>query len=170
MTEVIQGGTNEIQFTEEQQVYVDKLVGKARIKAREKAEVNLKTAQEQEAQKAEQDRLEQDKDWQALVAVHQGRVAELEPYEEEVKKYRELIAGMLKDRMKALGDAAKKAVDALPESLSDLEKLDWLTKSQDLFGGEAAPPVGTPAKKVRTRTQTADEKAKAIEDRIRPHL
>lgn len=148
MTEETQ--ENEITFSEEQQKFVDKLIGKARISAREKATTDSAAAQEQTRLAAEQTKLEADKNWEKLVEMHVGRISELEPLEVQVKVYAELIDGLLKDRIKVLGDAAKKAVEALPENLTAIERLNWLNANESLFTTEGpAPRVGTPAKKVK---------------------
>ena len=44
---------DEIQFSAEQQKFIDKLVGNARVKAREKAEADAKTSQAAVDEKAE---------------------------------------------------------------------------------------------------------------------
>ena len=134
----------EIQFTAEEQKFIDKLVGSARVKSREQAKADFE-AQSKEAQsEAERTRLATENEWKKLAEMHEGRVRELEPYETEAKAYRELIEGMLKDKVKVLGDAAKKAVAGLPESLSALERLSWLNQNEGLFAVESTPKVGTP--------------------------
>lgn len=163
MTEETQD--DELTFSEEQQKFIDKRIGQARIKAREKAQVDYKAQAETAQTDAERARLETENKWKELAEMHEGRVQELEPYELEAKAYRELIANMLKDRIKELGDAAKKAVAALPDSLTDLDKLNWLNKSQALFETEGVTRVGTPASK-----QGKPQKSKRVEGRRRAHL
>lgn len=139
-----------MQFTAEQQAFIDKRIGQARIKSREKATSDATTAQSAAAQEAEQLKLETDKNWEKLVAMQKARVTELEPFETQVKAYEVLIETMLEDRIKILGDAAKKAVEALPETLTAIDKLNWLNTNQGLFTAEGpVSPVGTPAKKVK---------------------
>lgn len=142
------GDTQEdkIVFTDDQQEHVSKLLGRTRIEAREKATKDAKAAQAKATEEAERVRMAAEEEWKKLAAHHEARVAELEPYEVEAKAYRGIVAGMLKNRVKALGDAAKKAVGALPESLSDLEKLNWLNENQALFEAGGTSRVGTPAK------------------------
>lgn len=155
-TENTQGNTQDdvTEFTDEQQRFIDKLVGSARIKSREKATQDAQVAQAKIASEAEQTKLEADENWKKLVEMHAGRVAELEPYEVEAKAYRELIESMLKDRVKALGETAKKAVAALPKSLTALERLNWLNQNEALFGTESTPRVGTPAQRKKLSPQT----------------
>lgn len=167
-----EGDQNEIEFSSEEQKFIDKLVGNARVKAREKAQADAKSAQDQAVKDAQQAKLEADKEWQKLADMNAARVTELEPFEAEAKAYRELVTGMLKDQVKVLGDAAKKAVAALPESLSDLDKLNWLNQNQELFGVEdpsgrvrQVKQVGTPAKK--TKSQSATDKGRENHRRLR---
>ena len=165
MQEAAQETTQEdvIGFTDEQQKFVDKLVGNARVKSRERATQDAQAAQSKVANEAEQSKLEADKNWERLVEMHTGRIAELEPYEAEAKAYRELIGSMLKDKVKALGETAKKAVAALPESLTALDRLTWLNQNEALFNTESvsgvATRVGTPAarKKLSQRTDKSRE-------------
>jgi len=72
---------------------------------------------------------------------------------------------MLKDRTKALGEAAKTAVKALPEGLSDLDKLNWLNANQALFAIEGTSRVGTPARK--KKLQQASDKSREGHRRLR---
>jgi DNA repair ATPase RecN len=149
MTEPIEGQEQEIVFSDEQQKFLDKLIGKARTKARELAKTEFETAAKDATADAEREQLAAAAEWQKLADMHADRVTELEPFEAEAKAYRELIAGMLKDKVKALGDAAKKAVKALPNGLSDLDRLNWLNANQALFETDTPRKFGTPAAKVK---------------------
>lgn len=142
----------EITFNEAQQAYLNKLLGKTRIEAREKATKDAEAAQAKATEEAERVQMAAEEEWKKLAQHHEGRVAELEPFEAEAKVYRELVEGMLKDRVKELGDAAKVAIKALPASLSDLEKFNWLNQNQALFGDEGTSRVGTPAKRKRPQS------------------
>lgn len=135
----------EVTFSEEQQALVDKLVGEARVKSRSKAETDFQTQLAKDNDAAVQANLVAEKEWQKLAATHEARVKQLEPFEAQAKAYGELVTGMLKARVKALGDAAKKAVAALPDSLSDLDKLNWLNENGALFQ-EVGDGVGTPGR------------------------
>jgi len=133
MTEKTGGSQDELNFTKEQQAFIDKLIGKTRIGAREKAQTDAADAAKVAKDAAEKAKLEASKEWQTLAARHEARVKELEPFEEQAKAYNKLINDMLAAKIKALGDAAKKAVGALPESLTVVDKLAWLTANEDLF-------------------------------------
>lgn len=153
MTEPIDGQEKETQdeeeFTPEQQKLVNKIMGKIRIEAREKGKADAKAEQEAADQEAERESMAAAAEWEKLSKMHSDRVTELEPFEAEAKAYRELIKGMLADRIKALGDKAKVIVKAMPESLSDLEKLNWLNKvvGEGAFELETdTPRVGTPVR------------------------
>lgn len=140
-------------FSAEQQAFIDKLVGNARIKAREGAkkehETALARAKEADAEAA----LVAEKKWRELAEKYEARVKGLEPLEAQAKAYEELIEGMLKDRIKELGDAAKKVVGGLPESMVAVEKLKWLNDNADLFS-EPGDGVGTPG---RTKKRAKQE-------------
>lgn len=137
--------TKKVEFTEEQQAAINKLIGDARKKSRSQAQAALEAKLAKEKEVADQTALAANKEWEKLTGQLQTRVKELEPLEAEAKAYGELVESMLKDKIKALGDAAKKAVAGLPDTLTAVEKLDWLSKNEGLFqaGGDG---VGTPAR------------------------
>ena len=141
------GGT----FTPEQQKLFDKRIGEARVKARELAKAEFEQAAKDATADAERKELAASAEFEKLAQMHADRVVELEPYEVEAKAYRELITKMLKDQVSVLGDAAKTAVKALPESLTDIDKLNWLNANQELFEASARR-VGTPAKRKKPKT------------------
>ena len=145
-----------IEFDEAQQKVVDGLVGNARIKAREQAKVEFEEAQNKAKGEAEKAALVADAKWQELAQKAETRATELESYEAEAKAYRELVTGMLKDRVKELGDAAKKAMDGLPSTLTDLDKLAWLNTNAKLFEA-VGDGVGTPGRpKPKSDKKAAD--------------
>ncbi len=135
---------DEVTFDEAQQELVNKLVGEARTSAREKAKVEQDALTLKAKGEAERAALVEKEEWQKLAQQHEGRVKELEPLEAQVKAYGELIAGMLKNRLKDLPKEFKKMYDTIPGEPTDLEKLDWLNTNEELF--EVEPRVGTPAK------------------------
>lgn len=135
-----------MEFTKEQQEHINKLVGEARVKAREVAKTQHEGDQAKAKEDAEKAALAANQKWQELAEKHEARAKELEPFEGQAKAYSELIAGMLKDKIKGLGDTAKKAVGALPETLSSLEKLEWLNANEALFQAPG-DGVGTPGSK-----------------------
>lgn len=149
-----------VEFSEEQQKFVDELVGTARVKAREKAQSDFEAQTAKAKTDSEKAALAAEQKWKELAEVHAARVQELEPLSAQVQAYTTLIEGMLKDRMKALGDAAKKAVGALPEAMSPLEKLSWLNQNEALFKA-SGDGVGTPPRP-RPVAQTETPKRKKI--------
>lgn len=134
-------------FTQEE---VDLIIGKRLARERD----NVAAAQKDAAIKAEVDKLAAEKKWQDLAAHHEARATELEPYKAQAEAYSALVASMLKERIKTLGEAAKKFVASLPESMVVAEKLELLNKNEALFGKGSV--VGTPASK-RLKKQTNDK-------------
>ena len=132
-----------IEFDEAQQARVNELVGAARVKARDQAKADFEAAQAKAKEEAEKTTLAAEAKWQELAQKHEARATELEPFETEAKAYRKLVTTMLKDRVKELGEDAKKAVDALPSTLTDLDKLAWLNTNAELFE-VTGDGVGTP--------------------------
>jgi hypothetical protein len=121
---------------------VNQLVGNARVKARTQAQAEFDEAKAKATADAQRKALKEKEQWEQLATTTESRVRELEPLEAKVKAYDELIAGILKDRVAALGERAKTAVDALPDGMDDLAKLEWLNKNVTLFQG--GDDVGTP--------------------------
>lgn len=148
--------TEEAVFTDDQQKLVDKLVGEARVKAREKAETDAAAKSAKERADAEQAALVAQQEWKKLAEQHKTRVDELEPLVKQVEGYEELVKGMLKDTIETLGEKAKNAVAGLPKSMTAIEKLNWLHKNEALFQ-ETGGGVGTPGKLTRPPTKTKVE-------------
>jgi len=144
--------SEEVKFDDAQQALVDKLVGDARVKAREKAQAEFTTKADDAKRQAEETALIAQKEWQKLAAKHEARVKALEPLEAQAKAYGELVAGMLKAKVKELGDDAKKAIGAFPEALTAIEKLTWLNQNEGLFQAPS-DGVGTPARKKAPQTK-----------------
>lgn len=130
-------------FTDEQQQKVNELVGEARTKERGKAQADFDALTAKAKEDAEQASMVEKEEWQKLATQHENRVKVLEPLEAKVAAYDKMFTDMLTKRVKSLGDAAKKAVNTLPESMSDLEKLEWLQKNEATYQ-EKRGPVGTP--------------------------
>lgn len=144
-----------MEFSKEQQEFVDKLVGEARVKASKVAKAQHEADQVKAKEDSEKAALAADQKWQELAAKHEARATELEPLQAQVATYEKLIAKMLQARIKDLGDDAKKAVEGLPESLSLLEKLGWLSKNEGLFQARG-DGVGTPGKGKRRQKKSAE--------------
>jgi len=136
---------DQVTFSEEQQSFVDDLVGRARVKAREKAEADAAAHISKDREVAERAALIAEKKWQELAEMHQARVKELEPFEASAKEYGKLVENMLEVKVKALGKAAKKAMEALPDSMTVTDKLAWLNENEELFQA-TGDGVGTPAR------------------------
>lgn len=136
---------DKVTFTEEQQAFIDDLVGKARTKARDKAQADATAQTTKDKDAAEQAALVAEKKWQELAGRHEARVRELEPFEASAKAYEKLVATMLEDKIEALGETAEKAVKALPGSMTATDKLAWLKENEELFQ-VAGDGVGTPGR------------------------
>ena len=147
---------DKVEFSEEQQKLVDELVGTARTKAREKAQADhdIKTSNDKVA--AEQAAMVADKKWQELYETSEAKLGTLKTLEKKVEAYEGMVAVMLKERVKSLGEGAIKAVGALPESMSAIEKLEWVEKNKELFQGKG-DGVGTPG---RTTKKAPDKTTK----------
>jgi DNA repair exonuclease SbcCD ATPase subunit len=138
---------DEVEFSEEQQALVDKLVGQARMKARDQAKEEFEAEMERlKNQKLQQD-LEESQEWERLAKERQSEIEKLSSAAERVEAYEDVIGALLKDKLTALGDKAKRLVDALPGGLTDYDKLKWLTDNAELF--EEAGVPGTPMKGAR---------------------
>jgi len=135
-----------MQFTEEQQAHINKLVGDARVKAREKAEADATAQAAKDKATADQAALVAQQEWKKLAEQHKARVDELEPLTKQVEGYEELVRGLLKDAVEKLGERAKTAIDGLPKSMTAIEKLNWLHKNEELFQADGPTGIGTPGK------------------------
>ncbi len=145
----------DIEFTKEQQEFVDKQIGVARMQASAVAKSEFDAAQAKAKENAEKAALAADQKWQELAGKHEARVTELEPLQAQVETYKKLVGKMLRDRVKELGDAAKQAVDGLPDGMTALDKLAWLTKNEGLFKS-TGDGVGTPQGKKQSTPQSKE--------------
>lgn len=139
--------SGKVEFTTEQQAYLDKLIGDARKQGRDKAQADFEKEAEKAKSEAEKESLKEQAKWQELAEQHEAKVAELEPQVEtltaQVEAYEIVITEMLNTQVGALGDEAKSAVENLPGEPNALSKLKWLTSNEGLFAPDGKPP-GTP--------------------------
>ena len=145
----------QITFTPEQQAMVDKLVGDARVKARDKATADADTQRVKDEADTNTANLAAKEEWEKLAKTHEAKVKELEPVTEEVKVYLTFIEGVLEDTVKKLGKGAKSAVAGLPEGMTAMDKLTWLNANTVLFQEPTGDGVGTPTS---SKTSTKREK------------
>ena len=148
-------GNTSVQFTPEQQQHIDAAIAERLKRDKEKWESDAKAAEEAARAEAEKERLKQEAKWKELAEQHEARVKELEPLEAQVAAYAEAVDELLKAKLAELGDAAKKAVEALPGTAGPLEKLSWLTANAELFKAGAGTTPGTPPRNKRQTTTSA---------------
>jgi len=149
--------SGEVTFTEEQQNLVDRLVGEARTKARDQAQAQAAASNQAAREEAERAALEAAANWEQLAKKESARVRELEPLQQQVAAYQEVMDKLLADRVKALGTAAETAVKALPDSMTALEKMAWLSANGTLFQA-AGDGGGTPRRPEKPATDQDGKK------------
>lgn len=142
----------EVTFTAEQQALIDKHIGEARVKSREQAKADFEAVLAKEREAAAEAALQAKQEWKELAEKRQARILELEPLEANTTKYQEMVSKMLEEKLEALGDAAKKAVEALPGNLDTLEILAWLNANEKLFTTDADPTNRERGSSTRRRT------------------
>jgi hypothetical protein len=147
--------TEQITFTPEQQAQVDKLVGDARVKAREKATAEASDQRTKDKETADQADLAASKEWEKLAKTHEAKVKELEPMAETLKSYATFVESALDTTVKKMGKAAKTAVAGLPDGMTAMDKLAWLNTNETLFQQQTGDGVGTPkSSKTLTKRET----------------
>ena len=120
-------------FNDEQQAEVNRLVGLARSEGRQKGK--------EEAAKELQGQIEQ------LTA----KAAEADTLKGQLESYQGILEGTLAKSLEGLDPKAKAAVEAL--SLDPVAKLEWLKEHGEVF----SRPVGTP-QNGRRETVVGDQK------------
>jgi hypothetical protein len=103
-------------------------------------EADAEKRQQADADAAKAKLKEQEK-WRELAEASEAKLQELEPLQAKVTQFEALVTEMLEARLTEFGDAGKKAVEALPEGLSDLDKLNWLNANVELFKRPTAPEL-----------------------------
>jgi len=115
-----------MEFTEEQQEYINKLVGEARTKAREKA---LEEAQ----------------------GIAETKLTELRSqFAVDLEAHEQFVASVLEDKLQALGDRARQAVESIPNGV---DKIAWLNANAELFTTNTSVGTPKPGKAASTRQQ-----------------
>lgn len=148
-------GSGKVEFSAEQQAYLDKLIGDARKQGREKAEADAKAEAAKAKADAEQAALKEQAEWQKLAEQHEAKVAELEPQIEalaaQTEAYSTVIAELLEADIEELGDKAKAAIEALPGEPDTLAQLQWLKANWGLFKSEEARRGSPPSARRRSK-------------------
>lgn len=115
-----------VTFSQEQQDYLNSLLKKERTEAKKQAQKDFDAQQ------------------QKLAEQHEGVVKDLTPKVEtlttQVAAYEAVIVELLDAKIKALGEGAKTAVNALPGSPDSLAKLQWLNANEALFKSQTLGP------------------------------
>lgn len=158
-------GTQPLTFTPEQQAHVDKLISGRLGKAKSKWEDELKAQQDKAEQDAEAKRLEEEKEYQKLLDLERGKIAELEPLKGQLEAanntledYRTTVGEILTAKIEALGEAAKTAIENLPGEPDALGQLKWLNANETLFTKtEPIPKGGTPPRGRQPQRQPAQQ-------------
>lgn len=162
---------------EAQEASILKRVAEAVTTAKEEAKTEFEAEAAKAVTKAEEDavtaKLVEEKKWEDLATQHSTKVetliAELEPLKAKVTAYEALVADMLDSALETLGDAAVKAVEALPGEPAALEKLVWLHQNEELFGQDDSKTgaVGSPSRRAKvTKAVSKDGKEPAATKRI----
>ena len=92
----------------------------------------------------------------ALTAERDTLTTRSEAVEEQMARYVAATGTLLDARIKALGKAAKTAVDALPEAADALQRLEWLEANKELFAIQPHKR-GTPVPKTGWRSSEGDD-------------
>ena len=99
--------TNELTFTPEQQEFVDSLVGKVRIEARERAQKDLAELLENQKQEAERNKLAANAEYKELSERLTEQVGQLTSFKDKATQFEEIMAAVLKNAMEGLPEEAK---------------------------------------------------------------
>ena len=121
--------------------FKEKVDEAAELKRKWAEHVKAQAQAAKDAQEAEAKRLAEQGEHQKRAELAEARVKELEPYQEQNKEYETVIANLLDAKLKTLTPEAKAAVESLPEGMSTLAKLNWITTNEGLFTRPVPPNV-----------------------------
>jgi hypothetical protein len=171
-TETPKGG--EVEFSEEQQKALDRIIKDRLARAKDKWQQDAEAERRRAEEKAEQDRLEAQKEFEALaqkraekISELEGQLAESEGLQERVGEYEKTVEGMLTAMLQELGKEARAAVDALPGEPDVLAKLAWLKANEGLFGKDKGAGLGTPARRQRARVEETESDGRRRRSTVR---
>lgn len=121
---------------------------KSALEKEREARATLEKAQKAQAKdkaKAEEERLKESEEWEKLAEKRlaeieglEARVAELEPLQESLERYKEALAGYVKRAREGLPDHLVPLLDQMDE----VDQLAYLTKHSDVL---KTAPMGVPA-------------------------
>jgi hypothetical protein len=136
----------DVTFNAEQQALVDKLVGEARVKEREKAKADLEAETSKARKKAEQDALKEKEDFKTLAEQREAEISELRKQLEELTPFKENSAKFekaLKDQLEAVKKSLPKHILPLIEKLDPIEAMQYIEEHRKELGAklEHVPPT-----------------------------
>lgn len=104
----------------------------------------IKARLDDEKRKAEQKRAAEAGEWQKLAQQHEQDLtatrSEFDSVKAQVEKYSAAVQRLYETRVKALPNAARKAVESLPIS-DPLDRLAWLDANSELFSATTPPNI-----------------------------
>jgi DNA repair exonuclease SbcCD ATPase subunit len=142
------GDTGEVTFTDEQQAFINKLVGGTRQKVREQVEQQLRDEFEKEQQKADREaeeaRLAEQQEFQELAETRKAKLDELEPQLETLQERAERYEKALTAHAEQAMANVPAFVKPLLEKMDPVEQLAYIAEHEEEFatesGGSAGPP------------------------------
>lgn len=150
-------------FSEEQQKIVDRLVGDARTKEREKAKAEAQTEAEKEKKKNEQQALKDQQKWQELAETREQEIQTLTKERDEALTFKEQAdkyKAALDTQLVGIKKTLPKHLLPLLEKMDPVEALEYLTTNAKELNFKAATYPETPEDKEKTLSKDEQEAGK----------
>lgn len=138
----------QVEFTEEQQAYVNKLIGDARKEGRDRAAREAEEARKTSEDEAEQKRLEEQKEFEKLANDRKAKLDALEAQVKTLAGQNEKYVSAIKAKLDAERKGLPEHITALLDRLDPADQLEWLAANGEAAkkptGGSTTP--GTPTR------------------------
>lgn len=146
-------GKKAIEFSPEQQAYLDKLIGDARKEGRDKAAREAEDARRTAEDEAEQKRLEEQKEFEKLANDRKAKLDALEAQVKTLAEQNEKYVSAIKAKLEAERKGLPDHIMALLDKLDPVDQLEWLAGNAEA----AKKPSGAQSPGTPTRPRKPSE-------------
>lgn len=161
-----------VEFSEAQQAYLNRLVGKAREEGRKAAEAKAAEERRKAEQEAERKRLEEKEEFKTLAEKYKDERDDLEAQFNSATETAESLQAKLERYEQVVTELVERQTEGLPEAtrvlldkMDVLERLDWLAQYGEDAKAGRGPGLGTPPSKRQGGADKAPSPGKVDDDK-----
>lgn len=158
-------GDEEVTFSPAQQAYIDKLIGRTRVKEREKAKATAEAEAAKKAKEAEEKALQDQEEWKTLAENRAKEIADLTTKNATLEEMRQ-AAERFEQTLNNILDKQKKDLPAhilpLIEKMDPVDAMNYISENAEALNVKPDVYTKTPKpseKKVTSEDENAAQKA-----------